>query len=133
MGKPKLLLFIAVNPWEMRATGIQTQKSRPEYRALLILRSASALLTMTNSLLPFSGFFLVSSFHDISNDRLYRECLLLGNDIKSAFPERFQWFRQHPPQFLIPLPKSEKVPPEVKSIVNTCSFNPYKKNRLYFL
>ncbi len=28
----------------MRATGIQTQNSRPEYRALLILRSASALL-----------------------------------------------------------------------------------------
>ena len=40
----KLLLFIAVNSWEMRATGIQTQKSRPEYRALLILRSASALI-----------------------------------------------------------------------------------------
>ncbi len=81
-----------------------------------------------------SDYFLVSSFHDISNDRLYRECLLLGNDIiKSAFPERFQWVRQRPPQFLIPLPKSEKVPPEVKSIaVKTCSFDPYKKNRLYF-
>ncbi len=39
----------------MRATGIQTQNSRPEYRALLILRSASALAYPVATVLP-DGF-----------------------------------------------------------------------------
>ena len=48
--------------WEMRATGIQTQNSRPEYRALLIFRSASALDTHLCFLIPISivtGFLVM--------------------------------------------------------------------------